>query len=133
MGLTPRFTDKDIKYYIQSKIEELEEDIVRVLKTVGVRAVNIARQNGSYQDRTSNLRNSIGYMVLKNGEVVDSLFNNSFGEEYALEIASNTKGFSLIVVAGMNYASYVESRGYDVLASSQLESEVILENLLKQL
>ena len=59
------------------------------------------------------------------------------GRQYAEELArSSGKGYTLVIVAGMNYASFVESMGFDVLASSgaYLEKEVlkIVDKILKK-
>ena len=43
--------------------------------------------------------------------------------------AKYPKGLVLIVVAGKNYAAYVEAKGYNVLSSAEL----MAENILKQL
>ena len=37
------------------------------------------RENGSYKDRTSNLRNSIGYVIAYNGEIIEYGFKRSAG------------------------------------------------------
>ncbi len=44
------------------------------------------------------------------------------GLEYAREIISqHPKGFTLVVVAGMEYASFVNAKGFDVLDSAELK------------
>ena len=43
------------------------------------------------------------------------------------------KGIVLIVTAGMNYAEYVEARGYNVLSSAELKAEPLIKSLLTQL
>lgn len=114
-----------------------------MLQYCGESAVRYARENGNYQDRTGNLRSSIGYLIVENGaEITHSDFNtvrdgaegSSNGLEYARQCAAaHQKGLVLIVVAGMNYAEYVERRGYDVLSGSQLEAEQILQRLISRL
>ena len=52
----------------------------------------------------------------------------------AVLVADNiSKGYALIVVAGMHYAQYVESLNYDVLDSAERLAERILPSLLQQL
>ena len=97
---------------------------------VGERCIIEARDNGSYTDRTGNLRNSVGYMVLLDGvEQSQSNINKLNRKQFDTIKTKYTKGLVLIVVAGMNYASYVEAKGYNVLSSAEL----IAENILKQL
>ena len=70
---------------------------------------------GTYEDQTANLRNSIGYFIFHNGEMVheknEIVTNRSLIEEFI-----NPDGFQLILIAGMNYASWVESKGYNVIS-----------------
>lgn len=133
MALTPKFSNNEIRNYMQGQLDLIEDEMIRVLRNVGYKAINIARERGSYTDRTANLRNSVGFLIKKDDLVIDSSFNNAYGKEFAMSISTGSKGIVLFVVAGMNYASYVQSKGYDVLASAQLEAEVILEDLLTQL
>ena len=70
---------------------------------------------GTYKDQTTNLRNSIGYFIFFNGELVRE--KNEIGTNRAeVEEFVNPDGFQLILIAGMNYASYVESKGYNVIS-----------------
>ena len=109
---------------------------VELLLRLGEQVVKRARENGSYTDRTSNLRNSIGYLVIHNGRIVqtsftgntpsrngkgDLNFSHKTGLDYAKDVASNldrNKTY-LVWVAGMEYAAIVESKGYDVLQGSK--------------
>ena len=88
-------------------------------------------------DRTSNLRNSIGYVVAKDGIVIDEVFPNDtkgtesgkgkqVGVNFAKDLAKGfPTGYSLIIVAGMEYASYVEDvRHYDVLNPAKQYAEM---------
>lgn len=49
---------------------KLVEFLVRQMCAIGEQCVKIARENGDYNDITGNLRSSIGYIVLSNGNVV---------------------------------------------------------------
>ena len=73
---------------------------------------------GTYNDQTTNLRNSIGYFIFFNGKVVgsknDYMANLSIIQ--SLNII-NQNGFQLVGIAGMNYASHVEAKGYNVISS----------------
>ena len=54
--ITPQFTPADIERMLQEKIAKYEEKIVRILRIVGEKCINEAREHGSYQDQTGNLR-----------------------------------------------------------------------------
>jgi len=82
--------------------------------------VNEAKNKGSYTDRTSNLRSSIGFKVDIDGKEHKKEFDgkNSEGVEAGKQVARaniDNKGVSMIIVAGMNYAGDVEMRGKSVL------------------
>ena len=136
----------DFERMFQHAEDHAEEQFIRILKWVGEKAVNEAKENGNYQDHTANLRNSIGYVVSVDGQVVDENFNASkhgiepsnedplkYGRTLAVEVAQSKRGISLVVVAGMRYASYVESKGRVVLTSAEQFASQYLPNLLKQL
>ena len=49
------------------------------------------------------------------------------------KIGKETKGVALVVVAGMNYAAYVEAKGYNVLSSAEHLAERELPRMLEKL
>lgn len=104
---------------------EYDRKSVVWLQSVGERVIKYAREHGSYTDRTGNLRNSIGYVVIQNGSVYHSSFTDSAPQQKARMLAAQVadelpKGHKtfLVWVAGMEYAKYVEARGFDVLQGS---------------
>jgi hypothetical protein len=122
------------------------EALMRTLMYCGEQIVNRVRDGSkakSYRDQTGNLRSSTGYILVYNGKVVSksnfaSVLNggegSKKGETFAKELADKyDKGFALIVVAGMEYAVYVEDKGYDVLMSGEILAENIIPRMLKQL
>lgn len=132
----------EIDAYIDQSIDKTLEVIVNTFLYVGVSCIREARDNGSYMDQTGNLRSSIGYVVVVDGQivrknVVDLVKNGTEGtkeaEAFLERLASeHSSGICLIVVAGMNYASYVEGRGYNVLTSAELLAERLVPQLLEQ-
>jgi hypothetical protein len=68
MAITPNFTNDDIKRVIVEKMKRIEEVILLRLQRIGEQFITDARLNGTYTDRTGNLRSSIGYVILRNGE-----------------------------------------------------------------
>ena len=94
-----------------------------------------ARGTGEYLDDTTNLRNSIGYFVCKNGKVVRGRVEGKAAATAAatalLATVPKTTGFQLIGVVGMDYASYMESRGFNVITSQAYVAMVDLEKALQ--
>ena len=127
-----------IKRFLNSQLEKREEAIANKMAYVGESSLNEARTEGTYIDKTGNLRNSIGYVLVKDGKVIKKHgFSGKTGndsEAFAIQTAKKfPKGIVLIVVAGMNYAQHVSAKGYDVLDSAQLLAEKLVPKLMKQL
>lgn len=133
----------EIDRYITGRVEAIKKALVYNLCAVGEQVLNAARLTNSYKDQTGNLRSSIGYVVAVDGEIVQM---SSFevvkegsegargGKEYAMQLVRDfPQGMVLIVVAGMNYASYVSAKGYDVLDSSELLADKLIPQMLQQL
>lgn len=111
--------------------EQYIEKAVQKFIEVGEECIAEARNNGAYQDQTGNLRNSVGYCVLLNGEVKGQKVSH-LNKKTIDEVSQKyPKDLVLIVVAGMNYAAYVEAKGYNVLSSAQLKAESILKTLFR--
>lgn len=137
-----KMSKDSINRVLSNAIEEKRAAIIQTLLFIGESCVNDARLNGSYTDRTGNLRSSIGYRVIDNGTVVgsggfkrvkDGEQGASKGSRYIDAITeryANFSGLVLVVVAGMNYASYVADRGYNVLQSAELVAEGLVNDLI---
>ena len=136
--------DKLNEFLMKHTIVQLDERIVDQLYYLGEMCVNEARQNGSYKDRTGNLRSSIGYGVFKDGQPIGTGGfeplegatdeGSQTGRNLLMKIGGeHTEGYVLVVVAGMNYGVYVEARGYNVLTSSELLAERELPGLLNDI
>jgi len=133
----------EIDRYIAGRVEAIKKALVYNLCAVGEQVLNAARLTNSYKDQTGNLRSSIGYVVAVDGEIVQmSSFDtvkegregSRGGKEYAMQLVRDfPHGIVLIVVAGMNYASYVSAKGYDVLDGSELLADKLVPQMLQQL
>ena len=129
MGLTAKYKPADVQQALDRGARDIERGIMMLFERAGEQFVSDARQalnisgafpKGDYTDRTSNLRSSIGYGIYKDGVTyVEDL--DGFGEGIsAARSALNAipkRGWQLIGVAGMEYASAVESKGYNVITS----------------
>lgn len=138
----------EIKADFDAQVEEAIEEAITGLAAIGEHAVTIARDQGSYNDITGNLRSSIGYVILRDGEPVlqgeSRQYSGPKGDgEDGVKVADELleqlrseypEGLVLIVCAGMEYASYVEDiHGLDVLTSAQLDTEQQAAEMVKEL
>ena len=130
--------------YVIKQQQNAKEAAITALNYVGLECVKEARQNGKYTDRTGNLRSSIGYAILEDGkpiqksgfERVKATAAEAQGQSEALITrlaATYNTGLVLVVVSGMDYAAYVEARGYNVLNSAETLAKTLVPQMLKQL
>lgn len=134
ISINPKFTKAEIKEILQRQKAKIEEALFMRLKRIGEEFIRDARDNGSYKDRTGNLRASIGYAILKDRKIIHESFPGATKagsaaakkaiEDYVMKFPT---GFALVGVAGMNYAASVEAKGYDVITTSAIKAE---ENLI---
>jgi hypothetical protein len=135
-----RVIENHLKASADAKIKVL----VNTLCYVGEQCIIEARIAGNYQDQTGNLRSSIGYAVIRDGMVVQQGYidKTKTGNEGASEgkvfleskiEKAKKKGLVLIVTAGMNYAEYVEARGYNVLTSAELKANSLVKSMMTKL
>jgi phage gpG-like protein len=116
--------------------------IMRRLQMIGEEAVNTARTSRRYLDQTGNLTSSIGYVILRRGSIVNKAgFDKTKegdegvrqGESLATSLAKDyPHDFALIVVAGMDYAAYVEAKGLGGMTAAELQSKASIEQFVKR-
>ena len=145
----------EIDASLRRGVGKIIEAYIYRLSAIGEEVVNHARSLPSspqtmagkphkpnYIDWTSNLRSSIGYVISVDGRIVNQGgFHSELGDQgkkkgaaFAKQLVRRfPKGICLIVVAGMEYASYVSAKGYDVLDSSELLAEQLVPKMLRKL
>lgn len=141
MPAVPKFTREDVKAEFDLVLNTIDKRIIDRLRFLGEECVIHAKEHGNYTDQTGNLRSSIGYTIFKNGVAIHESYEAKGGEEtdsVRQKIASKVankfpKGIVLVVVAGMNYALRVETKGYDVLTSAEIMAERELPKLVREL
>lgn len=156
MGIKVTFTRGNIDYYLQKRLENYRRALIAGLVRIGELTVNEARLRGRYKDRTGNLRSSIGYCVLDNGAtVIESSFEvekgvyedergkrhpysgdegSRKGREFLHSLTDKySSGLVLLVVAGMEYAAYVEAKNLNVLDSAEQLAEREVPRMLEDL
>lgn len=144
-GMTPLFSDDDIGRWFDNFQDRAEEKIYKLLSAAGEKFVEYARRSGKYINHTGNLRSSVGYVIIADGEELSSNFEESAkgtdkraGMKEGIRLANSVAksypdGFVLIGVAGMDYAVYVESiKGKDVVSGASIQAEEYLRKALQK-
>lgn len=148
MGISRNSTDQEIKRKFKEISERIENAMIMGMQRLGEEMLNYTKSIPAaigYTDRTGALRSSTGYLLLVNGEIVKANFERVEGPEateidgtkigraFADKIAKQfNEGFVLVFVAGMDYALAVESKGRDVLTSTEImANSKVPEELLK--
>lgn len=127
---------KEVKRAADEFEKSVHEELVQKLIASGEELVRIARSSRTYQDRTGNLTASIGYGVFLDRKMVaHGGFTNAVAAEKGLRVLETagqrlSDGYVLVIVAGMEYAEYVESQGRVVLASAKAQSDNVLRKQL---
>lgn len=143
MPIRDNTTKAEIDNVVSMMIERLHRALIRQMCYIGERCLKEARSTDTYKDQTGNLRSSIGYVVVEDGMIVQmSSFQQvkygrtgtQEGRDFVLKLVDEfPKGIVLIVVAGMNYAAYVEAKGKDVIEGSELLAEKLVPEMLRKL
>lgn len=146
MAIKPNFTKDDVRKRFDAFLNEIEKKQIARLQRLGEMCLVEARTNKGYMMQTGALLSSTGYEVFVDGVVIHSQFDAASGAEsnaaemgiksgqsIAETIGKGTKGIALVVVAGMNYAAYVEAKGYNVLSSAEHLAERELPRMLEKL
>lgn len=140
-----------------NKVNHLTETLILdVYKRIGQASLSYAVRNRDWKDYTGNLQESMGFGIFKNGslvfwETLDSKQYNwalgyqvenhdspPYGVQAALQVLNNntdvfSKGYKLLVVAGMNYAMDVENiHLHEVLTQAMSFTEDNWKSYFKQ-
>lgn len=140
MAIKPTFPKGSVRAKVQEFQKRLEAATLFLLKYMGEDLAKYAKEQHNYTDQTGNLTNSIGYAVVRNGKIVDYGGEIQPGEgaaeglKIAQKMATNASStFSLLIVAGMNYAAYVEARGYNVILPAELKARKDMPSYMSKL
>lgn len=146
MGIKAQFTQEQLKRRFDAFLEMVRKKQIARLQKLGEMCLIEARNNKSYMMQTGALLSSTGYTIFVDGIALHSQFDAASGAEsnaaqngikagqaLAEKVGKNTKGVTLVVVAGMNYAAYVEAKGYNVLSSAEHLAQRELPRMLEKL
>lgn len=119
----------DLEKQYEMEVNRLKRQAKLKLQRVGEVYASTAKEKGSYEDQTGNLRGGNGYTLFEDNSLVESSIGvNKSGEKVNLSLdeikSQSTKAeIELICGNGMDYASHVQRKGYDVTDSAQLAAE----------
>lgn len=146
MGIKANFKVEDVRNRVDAFLKEVHQAQIEMMMDLGEQCLKEARMNKGYQMQTGALLSSTGYQVYVDGVAVASRFDTAggaqseaaakgmlAGQELAESIGRESEGICLVVVAGMNYAAYVEAKGYNVLTSAEHLAERELPRMIAQL
>lgn len=146
MAIKTNFTKDDVKARLDAFLDEIQRKQIARLQQLGEMCLIEARTNKGYMMQTGALLSSTGYQVFVDGIAIHSKFEAASGAQsdaaakgvnagqtVADAIGKETKGVCLVVVAGMNYATYVEAKGKNVLTSAEHLAERELPRMLEKL
>lgn len=129
---------------LNEKKQQVTNTLNVALMQLAEEAVTYSKNNKEYKDHTANLKNSISFALYFDGEIVTSkigddynstykdekgrIHDNPYSKDEVMQFRENAlseyakkdgviapRGYSLIIVAGMNYGKHVEDKGYNVL------------------
>ncbi len=140
-------TNIDFDKITASFLEEVNKRVLIAFSAACKETVNFAKGNRAerYTDQTGALNASTGFQLYRDGELVEEYFEDAAGgsgegnnngkntgKQVATEAAASLGApIAAVVVAGMPYAIYVESKGYDVLTAAMHQMPDILKQKLE--
>lgn len=146
MAINPNFTRSDVQKRLDAFLEMVKKKQIDRMQRLGEKCLIEARNNKGYMMQTGALLSSTGYTIFVDGVALHSEFDAASGAEsdaaqkgikagqnLAEKVGKETKGVALVVVAGMNYAAYVEAKGYNVLSSAEHLAQRELPRMLEKL
>jgi hypothetical protein len=129
-------------------VEQIDTRVIFAFQNACDDAVNYAKTNHGYTQQTGALNSSTGYQLYKDGSMLRGQFEQSqFGTDKdgakakgvsAGQTAAGQRASQLgahicaVIVAGMPYAVYVESKGYDVLTAAEKQFPQFLEKRMQE-
>lgn len=124
------------------RIDIITVTVIEAIQRACLDVTRNAKLLNTYKDKTHLLRSSIGFVIYNHGEKVAENFSSTGGEkgsegveigkrmaaEAAAQYPNDIVG---VIVAGADYALYVESKGYDVISGPCSELNNILSHYIQ--
>jgi hypothetical protein len=149
MAITVKVNINDmLKRSFEALQREIDIRVTRAFQMACKETVTFAKSNRKerYTDQTGALNSSTGFQLYKDGEIIESYFETATGgdgtgnstglnegkkvaEQRATELGAH---ICAVIVSGMPYAIYVESKGKDVLTSAEKQFPAILQKWMQE-
>jgi len=129
-------------------INQIDERVMFAFQNACDDTVNYSKTNHEYTQQSGALNSSTGFQLYKDGVLIHSQFIQSqFGSDEdgakakGVEAGRNTAAqrasehgahICAVIVAGMPYAIYVESKGFDVLTGAEKQFPSFLEKRMQE-
>lgn len=130
--------------------DDIDRATLETLIKVSSRAIEIARTRAAaeemkvYENHTGNLESSTGFIITRDGKVVhrdfklasegtDKSTGMQTGLSAAMGVLREKKGWGIVLIAGMEYASWVEGKGFDVLSGGMRNFEQFLDQAFREI
>jgi len=135
--IKPKFEMSDVKNQFDEFKNNINDHVVEVLKSLADSTADNARKNAEFLNHTFNLRSSLGTVVFRDGSIVHRNFKDVGGDDgyqKAITVAESnipSSGIGMMLVAGEDYALYVEAKHNKwVISGSSLELSKTLQKLI---
>lgn len=141
-------TEAELQKVYDEQIEEMDRQTLEAFQQVLARALQIQRAkmraDGGYNDDTGQLRSSTGGIIYRDGKVLyedfqlapygtDKAPGMKTGRELAFAELRESEGWGITIVAGMEYASWVQANhGLSVAIDAYKEVEKSLEQAFNE-
>lgn len=124
-------------------VEEVNQELNKALIDASHKSVDLQKTRNissrkTYQNHTWNLRNAPGSAVYRDGTIIDLYVPADGSHGKAKEKTENLLIYGkhpkdgIVLADGMEYASFVQSKGYDVVDSGEINLKKELGNILKR-
>ena len=117
--------EKDISD-LSKFIDGIQGEVVDFMDEKAREAVKLQQVEANYRNHTWNLRSSLGYAVTYNGKEKRRFIGDQNHTDPTAGVEANKAlnevnkaGTGVIFVDGMDYASFVSSKGYDVIDTAE--------------
>ncbi|MDR2009944.1 MAG: hypothetical protein LBQ22_05635 [Bacteroidales bacterium] len=143
MGIKVK-TNIDFTKVKEAFLEKINGRVIKAFALSCKEAVNYAKENKGYTVQSGALSASTGFQLYQDGNLIEEYFETdpigkeegekglSTGKKVASASAAELDApIVAVIVAGMPYAIYVESKGKDVLTGATLQLPSILSKNLE--
>lgn len=141
MAIKAKFDIDKLFAGVFARVEDIQDAVIEAIKAACLDTVVNARGLNTYKDRSGLLRSSIGFVIYDHGKKIAENFEARNGEKGSegtaagksvaeQAAASWPNCIVAVVVAGADYALYVESKGYDVISGPCNELNSLLQQRL---